>query len=299
MQKTALSSFSKSKRIFTLVDTVERLRAISNLTEADWLDLLDLSWKKYQQFKMGFLDLPDKSLDNLTKYFAISYDKLLNDDLNFKDLAIQMSPRGAAVDDYYMVAPSSRRRTTINSINFLEHSYGWRLRQDVLKTFGIKEEALLDPFAQISMRLITDVCAYLKKRQFSKQDFFSMGAFAMAANRNTLLGKTLLQMDTVQDLYHYLFNEMIFLFEANSSYSYQSLGPTEGLLIMKTIGDVARELGVSLLGNDSICELKRGFCASAPIYLGLNYAKVVHTECEHDGFDACKFHIDISPCFRS
>lgn len=299
MYKIPQDFFSGSKDDFTLVNTVERLRSVSHLNDNDWFDLLQLSWKKYQQFKVGLLNLPDHSLSNLTDFFGISADSFLNDNLDFKNIAIRMdTTKRPAVDDYYMVAPSSRRRTTINSINFLEHSYGWRLRHDVLKNFNVKEEALLDPFAQISMRLITDICAYLKKRNFSSQDFYAMGAFAMAANRNSLLGKTLLQMDSIQEIYHYLFNEMIFLFEANSSYSYQRTSPTEGVLTMKSIGDIANELGVVYLGNDAICELKRGFCASVPAYHGLNFAKVIHTECEHRGYKACKFHVDLSRCYN-
>lgn len=283
---------------FKFIDTIERLKSISRLTEYEWLDLIELSWKNYQQFRMGFQNLNHRSLDQIGNHFKISPEDIILNKLNFRDIAVKVEKNEPSVTDYYMVAPYSRRRTTITSIEFLEETYGWRIKQDVLKNFSLKESALIDPFAPISMRLITEICSYLKQRQFNKHDFYSMGAYTVKGNRNSILAKTLAQADSVQSLYHHLINNMMSLFETNSEYKYVQINTTEGIATMKSVGDIANELNVRYLGNEQICQLKVGFCASIPSYLGLPFANVQHIACEHKGDPSCVFKIDLQPCLN-
>ncbi len=283
----------------SLIETLIRLQSISNFNDTEWLELLQISWKNYQQFKMGCFNLSNHSLIQLSEYFNISSESIINNNIDFKKLAILIEPSSPGIADYYMVAPFSRRRTTITSINYLEENYGWRLKQDVLKIFKIKESALLDPFEPVSMRLISEICKYLHTRQFNEIDFFKMGAYTVKGNQNSILSRTLARAESVQELYHDLINVMMPLFETNSDYSYTQINQFEGLLTMKSIKEVASQLGVKHLGNEHICQLKRGFCASAPSYMGLPYANVTHTACEHLGDQKCVFKIDLKPCLGS
>lgn len=280
----------------SVIDTVERLKAISQMPEHEWLDLLEISWKDYQQFRMGFRSSPDNCLENIAHHFNIEQRDLLFGNVDFKKLAIEHDLKGPEVEDYYMVAAHSRRRTTITSIEYLEQTYGWRLKADVLKHFHIKESALQDPFAPVSMRLITDICDYLDHRQFSRNDFYAMGAYTVSGNKKSMLATLLAQTENAQNLYEHFINSLMPMFESNSYYRYNRINALECLITMESNQDISNQLGVKKLGSQNICHLKTGFCASLPGYLGLPFAKVTHTTCEHRGDDACRFHVDTSPC---
>lgn len=291
------SSFKSSGPI--MVDTLERLRSISYFSESDWLEFLGISWNFHQKFKMGLAPLPDHCLDKICHLFKIEAQDLEKQNLNFKELAVRMENKDSAISDYYMVAPYSRRRTTITTIDYLEQAYGWKLKQDILEHFNIKESALLNPYASISIRFITEMCEYLKTRQFKQDDFVKMGLYSAVGNKNSLLGKTFLQMQSVQDILHYLINEMTPLFETNSTFLYTQISDTEGIMTAKSNPDIAHELNVQSVGSEATCWIKSGICASAPTYIGLPAAKVTLISCEHRGDDICRYHIDTSVCFQS
>lgn len=289
---------SLNDQTLTFVDNIERLRSISYLDEKDWLDLIQMTWKNYQQFKMGLRPLSNKTLDSLSDFSGINQDSLLGGNINFKKLAISLEKNALGLPEPYLESSYSRRRTTITSIEFIEKAFGWRLKQDVLKYFNVRESALQDPYALINVKLITQICDYLKMRQFNDIDFFMMGAYSAIGNKNSLLEKTFKPMKSVQDVLHFLINEMTPLFEVNSTYNYTQISQHEGVMTMKSVPEIANELGVKFLGNPAICLLKSGICASAPSYIGLPFAKVKHTTCEHRGDDACRFHIDMTGCYN-
>lgn len=283
---------------FTFVDNVEHLRSVSYLEEKDWLDLLQVSWKNYQQFRMGMKPLSDNSISSLGEFFGIQPQAIFTGNIDFKNLAISLEKNTVSLPEQYLESSYSRRRTTITSIEYIEKIFGWKLKQDILKHFGVRESALQDPYAKINVKFIIQICEYLRQRQFTDKDFFGMGAYSVIGNRNSLLEKTFRQMKSVQDVLYFLINDMTPLFEVNSTYKYVQLNANEGVMIMKSIPDIAHELGVKRLGSPEICLLKSGICASAPSYIGLPYAKVTHTTCEHRGDDACRFHIDTSSCIK-
>ena len=278
-----------------LSDNLERLQALSQLSKNEWLDLLGLSWKKYYQFKIGFSEFPSSSLHEISKHFSISEESLAQGKVNFAELEAKLSNTDA-LPEKYTVGAYSRRRTSITSVEYLEKAYGWRLKYDVLNHFHMSAATLQDPFATISMQMITDMAEYLKTRQFKSADFFRMGLYSSEGNRYGLVGKICSEMENLEQLYSVFFNKMIFIFEKNCSYNYQQITEKTGLLMMTSSPDIAAELKVKHLGSKSICELKAGLIASVPSYMGLNNATVTHFTCEHSGDDACRFHIDQTTC---
>lgn len=276
-------------------DNLERLQALSQLSKNEWLDLLGLSWKKYYQFKIGFSELPSSSLHEISKHFSINEDSLAQGKINFAELEAKISNHDE-LPEKYTIGAYSRRRTPITSIEYLEKAFGWRLKYDVLNHFQMSAATLQDPFATISMQMITDMAEYLKTRQFKAADFFRMGMYSSEGNREGLVGKICSEMENLEQLYSVFFNKMIFIFEKNCTYNYQQITENAGLLMMTSSPDIAAELKVKHLGSKSICELKAGLIASVPSYMGLNNATITHFTCEHRGDDACRFHVDHTSC---
>lgn len=278
-------------------ETIDRLYSVSQLSEIEWLDLLQMTWLEYQKYRGNRISLPDKSLLNLSVFFSTPPESIISGELDYKALELKISNYKPVISDRYMVAAFSRRRTTITTMDFIEKAYGWRLKYDVMKYFGINEAALLDPFSQISLRFLTETCSYLKHRQFQEKDFFMMGAYSSHGKQNKIIAKSLSLAPDLHDLYYTFVNELMPLFECNFSYSYSKLGKYEGLIEMKSNLDIAKELGVSTLGNTSLCNLKCGMAASLPSYKNLPYAHVWHPYCEHKGDASCKFYLDFKPCY--
>lgn len=278
------------------VETIEHLQATSQLSEDHWLDLIQMTWKDYFDFRTGQKPVEEKTWENLAAYFDLPIEKLHMGEIDYRSLSISKTPKSIHMPDYYLVSPQGRLRSTITSIDFLEHKYGWRLRSDVLKKFNLYEPHLQDAFAPISIRLITEVCDYLYKRQFKPEDFFQMGVHSYVGNKNSLLPKLYSEIVNLTDTYEFIVKNVMPLFEQNCHYTFEILKDGNGLITMKSNADVAAALKVKHLGSPHLCHLKGGIWASTALYLGLNLPRVTHPKCEHRGDHICHYHLDFSSC---
>lgn len=276
-----------------LTETLERLRANSNLSSTEWFDLVGINFSDYLEIRMMARALPQKSIENLSQYFKLQPEQITSGNIDFKALALQMESN-KDLPVVYARAAFGRQRTSITSLDFLENYGGWRLRHDAIKKLGVPESALLDPFAPISMKFITDLCSYLALRQFQNHEFYYMGAFAFVSNSSSVIGKILSEMPNSAAAYDFFFNECLKLFEQNCTYKITKMGENELIVDYVTNADVAAESGVRHLGNHHVCQLKAGFIATIPRYLGLPAAQMTKTSCVHNGDAVCTLHIDIS-----
>lgn len=278
------------------IDMIERLHSISGLSEDQWFDLLQLSWNEYFSFRSGRKDLNLESLERLSAFFNIELSDLLAGRVGFKELALKMSRQDTGVPERYLVAARGRFRSTITAIDSLGDLYGWRLRQDILSKFNLSESQLQDPFTPISIRLITEICDYLHRRQFTSQDFFRMGVYSYYGNKDTILSKIYSEIDSFKDAIEALFTDLMPLFEANCHYKYEALPDGRGLVTVRSISDVASALRVKFVGSPLTCQFKGGIWASTALYFGLNVPKVSHPKCEHRGDSSCQYILDYKYC---
>ena len=279
-----------------LTETVEHLQSISNLSEEKWLDLLKMNWQDYFKFRSHQRRISNESLENLATFFNINSDLLYTGQLDFHQLAAGVAPRQAHIPEKYLEAAHSRFRSTTTSIDFLESRYGWRLRQDVLKKFGLFESHIQDPFAPVSIKLMTDMTEYLYQRQFRAEDFFQMGLYSYEGNREGLLAKIYSELNSVQEAFEVLFTQIMPLFEHNCHYSHEYLDDDQCVVTVKTNPDVAADMRVKSVGNVHICQVKAGIGASTALYFNRHLPTITHTHCEHRGDEACRFVVDFTTC---
>lgn len=277
-----------------LTETLERLQANSNLSSTEWFDLVGINYSDYLEIKMNYRALPEKSIENLSKYFNLDPEQIVNGTINFKDLTLKMEKGSKELPEIYSRAAFGRQRTSITSLDFVEYVGGWRLRNDVTKKLGVPESALLDPFAPISMNFISDLCSYLALRQFKSHDFYYMGAYAFVSNKDSVIGKILSEMPNARTAYDFFFNDCLKLLERNCKYQLTQITQNALTLEYVTNLDVAAESGVRHLGNQHVCQLKTGFIATIPQYLGLPPAHITKTSCVHNGDPVCTMQIDIT-----
>ncbi|MGZ3725655.1 MAG: hypothetical protein ACXWQQ_07635 [Pseudobdellovibrio sp.] len=290
---------SNASPIVPLGETFERLRVTSNMSSPQWLELLNLSWNDYQNFKISKYELPEKSLENVAKYFSLTPEQITNGGIDYRNIAVQFEKNQAEMPELYAKAAFGRKRTSITSLDFVEKFAGWRLRLDSIRQLNVAESLLQDPFSSISMRFITDLCSYLYKRQFQKSDFFAMGAFTYEGNKDSVVGKLFAEMPSPQDAYEFFFQECMKLFEQNCIYTITRMGENSLSVEYITNPYVAAESGVRHLGNTHVCQVKMGLIANIPRYLGLPASKIKEVSCVHTGDNVCCLEVDFSDANRA
>jgi len=158
---------------------------------------------------------------------------------------------------------------------------------------------MLNPFAAISMKFITDLCSYLSLRQLQTQDFYKMGAYSFVSNRNSVLGKILSEMPNATAAYDLFFSECMKLLQQNYMYSITKRSLDQLTVEYVTDGEIAAESGVRHLGSHHVCQIQAGFISTIPMYLNLPAAKITKTSCVHSGDAVCTLQIDISEANQS
>ncbi len=275
-------------------ESFERLRLTARINTPEWLDLLNMSWHDYQQLKINKLTVPYKSTEKLAEYFGLKLSDIRLGLIDYKALAIKIENQSKAMPERYSQAAFGRKRTSITSIDFIERYGGWRLRLDTLQKLSVSETLMQDSFAPISMRFITDLCAYLARRQFKKSDFFAMGAFTYEGNKNSVVEKLFSEMPNAKEAYEFFFNDCMKLFEQNCNYKITRLSENDLSVEYVTNPDVAAESGVRHLGSKHVCQVKMGLIANIPRYLGLPAASINEISCVHCGDHVCRLDVDFS-----
>ncbi|KYG65837.1 hypothetical protein AZI86_01825 [Bdellovibrio bacteriovorus] len=273
------------------MDTLERLRVVTDIDDSQWQDLLQLTWWDYVMVRSGKKQLSEQALLRLSEYFDSDPRAVITGKVDFHSIQIQSEKSRWEMPDAYAVANYGRRRTTITTFEYIERNHGWRLRYEVLKHLGLSESILTDPFAPISMQVITDALAYLGHRHFTAKDFFAMGMYSYSGNVNTLLGRFYSELETSKEVIEHMWGDCLNFYEKNCRYRFLKLNEEGALLEVSSDPHVAQEMETTHLGNEYICSLKAGMMASAPMYRGEAPAKVIERCCVHHGAPACVFEI--------
>lgn len=262
----------------------------AKIDQTDWCDLLGVHWYEYQLFKMGQAPLTERTLSELADHFRINATDVQNGTVNFIDFAIRSESKCTELPERYQRAAFGRRRSSITSVQFVEDTFGWRLRQDVINKFEIPESQLLDPFQPISVLFITDLCGYLHQRGVDRNYLMQMGAYNYEMTSGSLIGQFYSQMRSPMEIYETFFSDsMIKMFEANCSYRIIRLNAQGGAFEVWSNHDVTAELGVRQIGSTHLCAFKAGHAASLTRYLGLSMAEIKETACVHHGDNCCRF----------
>lgn len=277
-----------------VVETFERLRLTAKIANKDWFDLLEVQWIDYHEMKSGQIPVSEKILERVAQYFDLTSEQIITGRVDFTGLALRFDQNPQPLPERYLKAAYGKRRTSITSIDYLERALGWRLKLDALTELGVSMSALCDPFAPVSMQMISDLVSYLHRRQFCSSDFFAMGAYSYEANKDSLVGLLFSRSRSIQEVYELFFGDAMKIFEQNCSYKITHLTSDHLTLEVLTNPDVGAEAGVRHLGNRHLCDLKRGMISATTRYVGLTNAMVRETSCVHRGDTTCRFEVDFS-----
>ncbi|UYL07753.1 hypothetical protein B9G69_011920 [Bdellovibrio sp. SKB1291214] len=289
--KSAAARISKGLSL----DTLERIRQVTQLSESQWQDLLQVTWWDYTLIRTGERKLSESSLFRLSSHIQCAPEQIISGHIDFHGLQILTDKESSwQMPEAYSYAMYGRRRTTITTFEYIERYHGWKMRMDVLRHLGLSEAMLQDPFAPISMRVITDALEYLSKRGFKDRDFFAMGLYTYIGNSQTILGQHYGQMANPKEVIAHMWSDCLKFYEQNCRYRFLKLNDQGAVIEVVSEKHVAEEMGVKHLGNQHVCQLKAGMMASAPMYLWQAPAKTTEICCAHKGAQACVFEISFA-----
>ncbi len=278
----------------SLPETFERIRLTTNVSQHDWFDILQVTWLDYQKFKLGKWEPVEKLTERIGNHFNINSRDVLAGNINYSALAMKFEEKNKQMPERFSKAAFNRMRTSISSVNFLENVAGWRLRLDVIRRLDITEKMLQDPFAPISIILLTDLCDYLSQRQFQKKDFFEMGAYTFESDRQSLVPKLFSEISNPKESYEFLFNDCMNLWQQTSDFKLTDISNSTATVEFLTNRDAAAEVGIRHLGSAHVCQIKLGCVSNVPRYSGRPAARVKELACVHRGDDVCRFELDFS-----
>lgn len=277
-------------------ETLDRLQSCAELDGGRtgrkvWRSIVELTDRELTEIKALRVDVSPKTLERVAAHFGVSEESILSGGIDFHEIAVRMGTR-QGLPERYQKGAFSRRRTPITSLEFVEKIAGWRTRRRVLRHFRTGEAQFTDPMGLISHRFISDFCLYLRSNEgFGSEHYFQIGTYSLAGNQNTLISETFSRLSGPSELYEKLFTEMMKFFEYNCCYKLLESTPDSCVVDAIPYQDVLEAMGVKLLGNPSVCDLKTGMLASMTGYLGLPYARVEHTHCAHRGDSVCRYRI--------
>jgi len=281
------------KKEHSIWNTLYQIRSCLNIDHKQFAEALSLSFNQYQ--KIGSLkQMPSAhSIINLADFLDLSYEKIMTGSIDFKALSRRYSGDSKAIPEKYMKAPRSKKRTSINVLDYLEQTYGWQTRQNALRHFQLSEEAIENPEEWINVLFLMDLCNYLAQLGFSDKELFHMGGFSVMSNFDSELGQKYQRLESVKEIIQTCFEEFAPIYY-DKNVDYKIVKMTKNQAIIKAISnkEAKESLDLKEIGNTNYCKTKTGAFASFPAYIGLPYAHTSEVSCIHRGDSSCQYLID-------
>lgn len=120
-------------------ETLERIRAVSNVSQPEWFDILEMPWQDYQDMRFGKLQATESLVERVAAHFELKPVDIVDGRVDYKSLALRLE-EPHEMPEAYSSAAFGRKRTSITSINFLEKYVGWKLRLDAMRRLGITDQ---------------------------------------------------------------------------------------------------------------------------------------------------------------
>lgn len=283
-----------SRKAASLAETLERLRATLDLEPKAWAELLQMTTTEYDEVIAGRRSLSVVSLAMLTEHLDLSMEAVVNGNVDYQAAAARFMGNLGYVPERYLLSANSKRRTTINLLNYVEDFLGWESRRQILRYFNLAEAVFADPDAPINILFHADVCEYLRRyKSFDQDDFFAMGAYSVVTNCTSQLAEILSTQESPSELYRVAIEELVpRYFENNHLYRITDLSKTKCVIESRANPEVLEAFKTERLGNPDSCATRMGVGASLLGYRGLPFADTRETACVHRGDAVCRIEFD-------
>lgn len=285
--KTAISSEE-------LVAMIERLRVTLDIGSEAWSDILRVTPKEYGRIKAGLKPLSATSLVYIIDKFNLSAEALFAGKIDYSAAAAHYHGNIEHIPERFMVAATSRRRTALNILDYVEKNAGWQTALLAKRHFQINDAALVNKDGYINIIFMTELLDYFRSKGLNANQLMATGSYNTLMNRETPLGAELSALGTPSAVYETMLVDRISYLEKNCDYKILRLNKNSCVLQVKSKRDVADALGLREIGSENAYLYKAGVFSATPSYLGLPFADVKETSCVHKGGSSCRFEVDYS-----
>lgn len=282
------------EKLPSIWNVLERISHELNLGDAGMADLLELTAADYARKHDSRSELSVRAAMRLSERLDLSFDGLVTGRIDFRALAKHFNEERAFLPERYGRAAFSRRRTSIYMLEFIESMYGWKERAHVLRRLQLNETIFSEPDEDINILFAEDVCEYISRYRGGRRDLFQMG---LSSSRSVKGGKVLDLLgaaSSIKGVYELICYVTERYFEENYCYQVTRAGPDGCEISGVPNPELLELLELDFAGGPAICEVRRGFTAAVPGYLGLPFASVRKTRCVHEGDPECLFQVDYS-----
>jgi hypothetical protein len=192
----------------------------------------------------------------------------------------------------YIHAAFSRRRTSINLLEYIEKLMGWDARKRILDHFQLTDAVFADPDAHINFLFPSDLCEYLVRSGYSPSIFPNMGAHSIVTNKHTPLGTLMASFETPLKLHESTFGDIVGQsFDRNCNYRLLELTEESCLIGANFTQELQDLLRLKKPGNIQACSVRGGSFSTLTGYLDLPRSEVIEETCVHRGDASCTYRI--------
>ncbi|MEO5971482.1 MAG: hypothetical protein ABIQ95_16280 [Bdellovibrionia bacterium] len=277
----------------TIQDTLERIQVTLNFSPEEFLSILELNQRDYDQVLSGERAVSSSLISRLAEQLDLCPNNILSGKIDFKALSAHFSGNPTLLPERYAFAALSRRRTSIHLLNTIELNYGWRTRERIIRQLQVNESILSSPDAPISMRFPLDLFEIIQTLDRRKNVIFEMGRGYVSTNYYSKLGELYRGLSSPKKLYERTFPYLASIYyETNTIYRLMKLSDSHCVIEATPNPQLIEAFKTKFIGSLGACQQKLGAFASLPLYHSLPLAKIHETACIHKGDPSCLFHVD-------
>jgi hypothetical protein len=222
-----------------------------------------------------------KVLDLLTDRLNLPLDSLFHGVMDIKS-AKRWIKGDFRLPERYCTPAGSRVRTALPILEYLRSFWGERAYRSVFRELGVHENALSNPDALVSIRLVDDVCSLLAARGFGASDFVNMGQHVTAISANDPLRVIFSNARNIPEVYE-LAEEYASKYDVN--FNYRVVRAKPGLLqfACSPKPEMADAFKTNIFQSRSLQLYRVGAIMGQPKYIGQKPPRIDEIQNIFDG----------------
>lgn len=276
--------------------SINGLQSALGISNTELSEIFSLTEKELFEKRTNNVAPSLRQADNIAKRFNLNLENLFNGSLDLKVIAQQhFGNASEAIPEKYKANAKSKRRTTLNILNFIESSFGYYQRSHLLQKFQLNEAVFLNPDAPIHLDLTLDIANYIYTKNKSDTVLYKMGTYSILNYKNTPITKSLVDSNDEIESYERMFCDISPKY-LEKNYQWKIEKTSNSKIVLKGLPN--ESLKEEILNDPSKhrlgCIIRSGFIGGMSKFVGIRHKKVVKSHCVANGDPFCCYHIDIS-----
>jgi hypothetical protein len=127
-------STAHNQRLWNNVEAIQQSLALSDHQIAEVLGMSETTFQ-HNRNRKAFLSV--NSVERFSGITHVTLDELYSDEINLESVRFRFTHALNHIPERYSKAAFSKRRTSINVLAYIEFRYGFKVKREILKKFGV------------------------------------------------------------------------------------------------------------------------------------------------------------------